>query len=327
MRIVFIGTGDIGLPSLEALLRSKEHELVAVITQPDKPVGRSQTLTPPRVKTLALERGVPVLQPERIRNFVPELTALQADVFVVVAYGQILSRAVLDVPRIACLNIHASLLPRHRGASPIQAAIREGDTETGITIMWMDEGLDTGDILLMRTLPITADDTGGTLHDKLAAQAPDCLAEALQKLQSGARPRVPQNESLATLTRKLNREHGHLDWTRSATELERTIRAYTPWPGTFTFVPVGEGDKAGVAFGSGDGHGKKLHLKIHRAQVVDHAEACPIGGTVISGDHRLLIACGSGVLELLEVQLEGRKRLSAQEFLRGHPMPAGVRLE
>jgi len=313
MRIVFIGTGDIGLPSLEALLRTKEHELVAVITQPDKPVGRSQTLTPPRVKTVALEAGIPVLQPPRIRNFVPELTALQADVFVVAAYGQILSRAVLDVPRVACLNIHASLLPKHRGASPIQASIREGDTETGITIMWMDEGLDTGDILLQRTLPIAPDDTGGTLHDKLAAQAPDCLAEALKQLEERARPRVPQDNSQVTLTRKLNREHGRLDWNRSALELERLIRAYNPWPGTFCFVPAGAG--------------KPLHLKVHRAQVVEHAEACPVGGTVIAGDEHLLVACGAGVLELLEVQLEGRKRMSAHDFLRGHTVKAGDRFE
>jgi methionyl-tRNA formyltransferase len=313
MRIVFIGTGDIGLPSLEALLRSKEHELVAVVTQPDKPVGRSQALTPPHVKTVALEADVPVLQPERIRNFVAELTALQADVFVVAAYGQILSRAVLDVPHVACLNIHASLLPRHRGASPIQAAIREGDIETGITIMWMDEGLDTGDILLQRTLPIAPDDTGGSLHDKLAAQAPDCLAETLQQLEQGARPRVPQDNSQTTHTRKLNREHGRIDWNRSAVELERLIRAYNPWPGTYCFVPIGDG--------------KKLHLKVHHAQVVEHAEACPIGGTVVAGDDRLLVACGSGVLELLEVQLEGRKRMSARDFLRGHAMKAGDRFE
>jgi methionyl-tRNA formyltransferase len=313
VRIVFIGTGDIGLPSLEALLHAPGHQVVAVVTQPDKPVGRSQALTPPRVKTLALESGVPVLQPERIRNAVAELSALEADVFVVAAYGQILSRAVLDTPRVACLNIHASLLPRQRGASPIQAAIREGDAETGITIMWMAEGLDTGDILLQRTLPIAPDDTGGSLHDKLAAQAPECLMEALRLLQQGERPRFPQDNSQVTLTRKLNREHGRIDWNRSAIELERLIRAYNPWPGTFCFFSAG--------------NDKKLHLKVHHAQVFPHAEVCPAGGTVVSGDGVLRVACGAGVLELLEVQLEGRKRMTAEEFLRGHAMPPGTRFE
>lgn len=313
MRIVFIGTGDIGLPSLEALLHAQEHSLVAVITQPDKPVGRSQALTAPRVKTLALAAGVPVLQPVRLRDSVAELTALDADVFVVAAYGQILSRAVLDVPRVACLNIHASLLPRHRGASPVQAAIREGDAETGMTIMWMAEGLDTGDILLQRTMHILPDDTGGTLHDKLAAQGPECLMEALQLLAAGQRPRVTQDESRVTLTRKLTREHGHLDWSRSAVELERMIRAYNPWPGTYCFLASGDA--------------KRLQLKVHRAMVAGGAEACPVGGTVIGSDGLLLVACGEGVLELLEVQLEGRKRMSAREFLRGYPLPAGSRFE
>lgn len=313
MRLVFIGTGEIGVPSLEALLRSSEHSMMAVVTQPDKPVGRSQTLTPPRIKTVALEAGLPVYQPKRIRDFLPELQGLEADVFVVAAYGQILSRAVLDVPKIACLNIHASLLPRHRGASPIQAAIREGDAETGITIMWMDEGLDTGDILLQRALPILPEDTGGSLHDKLALQAPGCLAEALKLLSLGQRPRTPQDSLLATHCRKLEREHGRLDWNRSALELERLIRAYQPWPGTFCFCAA-EG-------------GRKLHLKVYRAAVVEHAESCPRGGTVLEAGARLLVACGSGVLELKEVQLEGRKRMSAGDFLRGQALRSGDCLE
>jgi methionyl-tRNA formyltransferase len=312
VRIIFIGTGDIGLPSLEALLRCTEHRLVAVITQPDKPVGRSQTLTPPRVKTLALEHGLPVLQPKRIRDHVADLAALEADVFVVVAYGQILSKAVLDTPKIACLNIHASLLPRHRGASPIQAAVRDGDKETGVTIMWMDEGLDTGDILLQRRLPISPDETGGSLHDKLAEQAPECLTEALRLLDEEKCPRIPQDNALASLTRKLEREHGRLDWTQSAVALERLIRAYCPWPGTFTFIPLPDGTRS--------------HLKVHRAFTLEGAETCPMGGTVIEAGHRLLVACGSGVLELEEVQLEGRKRMSAHDFLRGHPLETGTRL-
>lgn len=312
LRIVFLGTGDIGLPSLEALLAAPEHELVAVVTQPDKPVGRKLALTLPQVKVKALAAGIPVLQPERIRHVVDELAALHADIFVVVAYGQILPRAALDLPQVACLNIHASLLPRHRGASPIQAAIREGDAETGITIMWMDEGLDTGDILLMEKIFIAPDDTGGSLHDKLAALAPQSLGRALSLLAAGKAPRIQQDDSQATHCRKLERGHGHLDWSWSAADLERLIRAYNPWPGTFCLIPGAEG--------------RSQNLKIHRAAVVPEAGVCPVGGTVVAADERLLVSCGSGILELQEVQLEGKKRMSADEFLRGHAVEVGTRL-
>lgn len=312
MRIVFLGTGDIGLPSLEALLQAETCEIVAVVTQPDKPVGRKQLLTAPEVKTRALAAGIPVLQPERIRHSVEELAALNADVFVVVAYGQLLPSTVLALPKKGCLNIHASLLPKHRGASPIQAAIREGDQASGITIMWMDEGLDTGDILLQDSFEIAPDETGGSLHDRLATLAPGSLAKALALIDQGIAPRIPQNHAASTHCRKLEREHGHLDWQQSAVVLEHLIRAYTPWPGTYALLPVPDG--------------KTMQLKIHRAQVVESAEACPVGGTVLSADDRLLVATGSGVLELLEVQLEGRKRMSAGDFLRGFPLEAGVRL-
>ncbi|MEY4485360.1 MAG: hypothetical protein RL693_2812, partial [Verrucomicrobiota bacterium] len=254
MRIVFLGTGDIGLPSLEALLHSRTCELVAVVTQPDKPVGRKQVLTAPEVKTRALAAGVPVLQPERIRHSVEELAALNADVFVVVAYGQLLPATVLSLPLQGCLNIHASLLPKHRGASPIQAAIREGDQESGITIMWMDEGLDTGDILLQDAFEIAPDETGGSLHDRLATLAPHSLAKALTLIGEGTAPRMPQNHATSTHCRKLEREHGHLDWKHSAVELERLIRAYTPWPGTYSLISLPDG--------------KTLHLKISRTRVV-----------------------------------------------------------
>lgn len=312
MRIIFLGTGDIGLPSLEALLASREHQVLAVVTQPDKPVGRRLVLTPPQVKVRAAEAGIPVLQPERIRHSVEELSAFQADVFVVVAYGQILPRSVLDIPKLACLNIHASLLPRHRGAAPIQAAIRDGDTESGITIMWMDEGLDTGDVLLMEKLFITPDDTGGTLHDKLAALAPHALMKALSLLAEGAAPRTPQDHAKATHVRKLERADGHVDWTRSAEEIERLVRAFDPWPGTFCVITLPDG--------------KPAHLKVHRSAVVPHAQSCPVGGTVIAADDHLLVSCGGGVIDLLEVQLEGKKRMSAAEFLRGHRLEVGTRL-
>jgi methionyl-tRNA formyltransferase len=313
MRVVFLGTGDIGLPSLEALLSSGEHEVVAVVTQPDKPVGRKLVLTPPQIKVRALAAGIPVLQPERIRHVVDQLAELRADVFVVVAYGQLLPKTVLQIPKLACLNIHASLLPRHRGAAPIQAAIRDGDAETGVTIMWMDEGLDTGDILLMERLPITPEDTGGSLHDRLATLAPDALMRALQLVAEGSAPRVPQDQAKATHVRKLERADGHIDWSRSAVEIERLVRAYHPWPGTFCRVPGADGST--------------YQLKIHRAAVVAHGEACPVGGTVISAKEKLLVSCGAGVLELLEVQMEGKKRLGAAEFLRGMKLEEGIRLD
>ncbi len=310
MRILFIGTGDIGLPSLEWLLSTPKHEVVGVVTQPDKPAGRKLVLTPPEVKLRALAAGLTVLQPPKIRHIVDELKAFEADVAVVVAYGQILPCSVLDVPRLACLNIHASLLPKHRGASPIQAAIREGDVETGVTIMFMDEGLDTGDILLMDAMPILPTDTGGVLHDKLALAAPASLERALDLIASGNPPRTPQDNSLSTHCGKLKREDGRLDWTRGATELERLIRAYNPWPGTSCLLPDGK------------------PLKVHRATLLE-GDACPTAGTIISADPKagLIVSCGSGLLKLDEVQAEGGKRLPAADFLRGHALEVGATLK
>lgn len=321
MRIAYLGTGDIGLPSLDALLsrRGHDHEVVCVITQPDKPVGRKQVLTPPEVKVRALAAGVPVLQPERIRRDVEQLKALQADVFVVIAYGQILPRSVLEIPRLGCLNVHASLLPRHRGASPIQAAIREGDAQTGITIMWMDEGLDTGDILLQDPIDIAPTDTGGVLHDKLAQMAPAGLLRALTMVAQGSAPHLKQDDSLSTHSRKLERVHGKLDWTRSAEELERLIRAYNPWPGTFCLLPARTDDAAAAVAPAAS-----LQLKVHQSQVVPDADACPAPGTVLRADDRLFISCGQGVLELLEVQLEGRRRMNARDFLQGRAVEVGM---
>jgi methionyl-tRNA formyltransferase len=309
MRILFIGTGDIGLPSLEWLLSTPKHEVVGVITQPDKPAGRKLVLTPPEVKVRALAAGLTVLQPPKIRHIVDELKAFEADVAVVVAYGQILPKSVLEVPRLACLNIHASLLPKHRGASPIQAAIREGDSETGVTIMFMDEGLDTGDILLMDRMPILPTDTGGVLHDKLALAAPASLEKALDLIAAGNPPRTPQDNALSTHCGKLKREDGRLDWTRSATELERLIRAYNPWPGTSCLLPDGK------------------PLKVHRATIIE-GDACPVAGTIISADPKvsLIVSCGRGLLKLEEVQAEGGKRLPAADFLRGHALEVGSKL-
>ncbi len=307
MRILFIGTGDIGLPSLEWLLSTPKHQVVGVITQPDKPVGRKLVLTPPQVKVRALAAGIPVIQPERLRRVVDEVKAFEADIAVVIAYGQILSKAVLDAPRLGCINVHASLLPKYRGASPIQAAIREGDAETGVTIMHMDEGLDTGDIILMDRMAIAPDETGGSLHDRLAVAAPAALEQALDLLAEGKATRTPQDNALATHVGKLTREHGRVCWSRSAAEIERTVRAYTPWPGTFTTLPDG------------------APLKVHATRVVENAEACPAGGTVVSASP-FIVSCGEGLLELVEVQPESRKRMSAADFMRGHALPVGVRL-
>ena len=310
MRILFIGTGDIGLPSLNALLAAPQHSVVGVVTQPDKPAGRGNKLTASSIKQRALEAGIAVHQPGRIRNYVAELAALKPDIAIVIAYGQLLSKAVLEVPRLGCLNVHASLLPKYRGAAPIQAAIRSGDAESGVTIMHMDEGLDTGDIVLLDRLPLRPEHTGGMLHDELAMFAPASLLHALDLIESGKAARTPQDNSLATHVGKLTREHGRLDWTQSGAELERLVRAYNPWPGTFTTLP-----DAAV-------------LKIHAAALVPHATVCPLAGTVVAASPKqgLLIATADGVLELTEVQPEGKRRMPARDFLSGHALEVGSRL-
>src|SRR6266487_3768038 len=250
MRIVFIGTGEIGVPTLRALLDS-EHEVVAAVTQPDKRVGREQRIeSPPIKKEIARSGGfqtavgrsaagkpppLEVLQPAKIRDpqAIEELGALKPDVVVVIAYGQILPRDVLEIPRLACLNLHASLLPRWRGAAPIQATIATGDCETGITVMYMDEGLDTGDILLQRRVEILPNDTGGSLHDRMAQNAPEALLESLRLVAAGNAPRIPQDNILATYASKLKREDGRIDWSEPAEAIERKVRAFNPWPGAF----------------------------------------------------------------------------------------------
>ena len=297
MRIVFIGTGEIGVPTLQALLNS-EHEVVAVVTQPDKPVGREQRIEPAPIKKAIAKTKIPILQPAKIKDpkTIEEIRGLTPDVIVVVAYGQILPRDVLEVPRLGCLNLHASLLPRWRGAAPIQAAIAAGDCETGITVMYMDEGLDTGDILLQRGVEIMPNDTGGSLHDRLAQIAPESLLESLRLLAAGKAPRIPQDNAHATYAPKLKREDGQIDWSESAEAVERKIRAYNPWPGAFMRV---------------DGQ----NLKVFSASVVDLSGE---PGEVLRNDKDLIVAAGKGALSLAEVQLEGKRRMSAAEFVRGH---------
>ena len=297
MRIVFIGTGEIGAPTLRALLNA-EHEVAAVVTQPDKPVGREQRIEPPPIKKEIATTGIPILQPPRIKDpqAIEEVRRLTPDVIVVAAYGQILPREVLEIPRLACLNLHASILPRWRGAAPIQAAIAAGDSETGITVMYMAEGLDTGDILLQRSVEILPNDTGGSLHDRLAQVAPEALLESLQLVAAANAPRIPQDNAFATYAPKLKREHGQIDWSESAEAIERKVRAYNPWPGAFMKV---------------DGQ----NLKVFSASVVDlNGEP----GEILRSDKDLIIATGKGALSLTEVQLEGKRRMIAAKFLRGH---------
>ena len=310
MRIVFLGTGDIGLPTLEWLLSRREHAVTAVVTQPDKPAGRRMELTPSPIKLLAQARGIPVLQPRRIREeaALEEIRAHAPDVILVMAYGQILPKALLDLPRLACLNLHASLLPRHRGAAPIQAAIEAGDTETGITVMYMAEGLDTGDMLLAHRIPITSSETAGSLHDRLAEITPGALAEALPLVETGTAPREPQDEARATYAPKLTREHGELDWSQRAAILERKVRALNPWPSAYTWLQTNEGARK---------------LKVF-ASTVEAGTDGRRGGEVLRADkHGVLVAAGDGALLLGEVQLEGKKRMRAGDFLLGHPIPSG----
>lgn len=300
MRVVFIGTGEIGVPTLQALLNSTEHDLVGVVTGPDKPVGREQRIEPSPIKAALAAPKMSILQPARIkdRQAIEEIRALTSDVIVVIAYGQILPRDVLEIPKVACLNLHASLLPRWRGAAPIQAAIASGDQETGITVIYMDEGLDTGDVLLQRKIDILPDDSGGSLHDRLAQIAPGACLESLQLLAAGKAPRIPQDNALSTYASKLNREDGRIDWSEPAEVIERKIRGYNPWPGAFMKL---------------DGR----NLKIFSAAVVDLAGRA---GEILRKTDGLIIAAGERALMLSEVQLEGKRRMSGAEFLRGHSL-------
>jgi methionyl-tRNA formyltransferase len=307
-----MGSGDIGLPSLQWLGSAPNIDLVGVVTQPDKPVGRSQKLTAPPTKELADRLGVPVLQPAKVRKPEPlaEIRAFLPDLIVVMAYGQILPKSLLEMPRIACINLHASLLPRHRGAAPIQAAILAGDRETGVTSMHMAEGLDTGDIILQHSIPILHRETGGSLHDRLAKLGPAILTETVTQLAAGTAPRIRQDEAQANYAPKLDRDSGRIDWTQPALYLDRLVRAMNPWPGAYTVL---------------ESSGNLLRLKLHRVLPVHRLAGAP--GAVIRHLRRgIIVGTGEGSLLLLEVQLEGKRRMSATEFLRGFSLPVGSRL-
>lgn len=309
LNLIFAGTPEFAAIQLQALLGSR-HRVIACYTQPDRPAGRGRKLTPSPVKALAQEHGIPVYQPVNFKNAddVAQLQALNADLMVVVAYGLILPKAVLDAPRLGCINVHASILPRWRGAAPIQRAIAAGDRETGVTLMQMDVGLDTGAMLLKVTTPISADDTGGNLHDRLAQIGAPALLETLEQLAAGAAKPQAQDNSLATYAHKLTKEEAKLDWTRSAADLHNLIRAFNPWPVTHTEL---DGDTIRV-------------WKAER-QTGNH-QAAP--GTLLDVSRDgVTVATGDGLLRLTELQLPGGKCLPVAALLnsRADWLQAGKR--
>lgn len=306
-RVIFMGTPAFAVPSLAALIEAK-YEIIAVVTQPDAPAGRGRQLKPSPVKMLAQQHRLPVLQPASLKppEVVEALRALEPDVIVVAAFGQILRQNVLDLPKHHCINVHASLLPRWRGASPISAAIAAGDAITGVTIMLMEAGLDSGPILAQREEPIHPDDTTGTLTERLARVGAELLIETLPKWLAGEITPKKQDQSLVTLAGRLKKEDGKLDWSRSAAELERHVRAMSPWPSAFT---TWQGQQ----------------LKVLRAElaVLEQKNKLPNGAVLIDHNH-IHVQCGDGgMLRLIEVQLEGKRAMDAGAFARGHPNLAG----
>lgn len=300
-----MGTPAFACPTLEALL-ARPDPVVGVVCQPDRPRGRGLALAAPEVKRLALAHGVPVLQPARVREpaFLDALRALAPDLVVVAAYGRILPRAVLDLPRLGCINVHASILPRHRGAAPIQHAILAGDPETGITIMAMSEEMDAGDVLWIARTPVAPDDTGGSLGERLARLGGTTLAAALDRLRAGTLARTPQGEVGITFAPRIERPQTRLDWSRPADQLERAVRAFAPEPTAYTTL---EG----------------ATLKVFRASVAAGRSGGP--GTVLAaGPDGLAVATGGGALVLHEVQLQGRKRMPVGAFLAGHRLAPGA---
>jgi methionyl-tRNA formyltransferase len=311
LRVIFMGTAELACASLKALRESAEFQVAAVVTQPDRPRGRNLKPQPSAVKALALESGLEVLQPLRAREpgFVEQLRGFHPDAIVVAAYGQILPQAILDIPKFGCVNVHTSLLPKYRGAAPIQWAILDGEPETGVTIMRMAAGLDTGDILSQRTTPIRPDDDAAALHDRLAEIGAQLLTETLLDYVAGKITPQAQDEAKATYARKITKEDGLIDWKAPARVLHNRIRAFTPWPGAFTYPP---------------GAAKRL-LKIWKAIPESGRAGNP--GEVLSADAGgIVVACGDGALRVLELQNEGGRRLTAAQFLNGHPLLGGDRI-
>ena len=306
MKIIFMGTPDFAAASLEALIASR-HEIQAVVTQPDKPKGRKGELTPSPVKVVAEGKGIKVYQPLKVRDeeFVKTLRAYNPDVIVVVAFGQIIPLSILKMPKFGCVNIHGSLLPKYRGAAPIQWAVLDGEKETGITTILMDEGIDTGDILLKKTIKIDTDETSGSLFDKLMALGAETILETLDELEKGSLTPIKQGENPTAYAKMLTKAMGLIDFTRPAKELDCFVRGMDPWPSAYTLLS-----------------GKTLKLWKVRA-----VEGSGKAGSVIDiGKESFTIACGEGAIEVLEVQLEGKKRMSAGDFLKGSTLNIGQEL-
>lgn len=309
LKIIFMGTAELACASLRALAREKSFHLLAAVSQPDKPRGRDLQLQPTAVKAAALAENLPVLQPTRARDeaFLQQLRELQPDLIVVAAYGQILPPALLALPRFGCLNVHTSLLPKYRGAAPIQWAILNGDPETGVTIMRMDAGLDTGDILTTVTTPIAPADNAQTLHDRLAMLGAELLVQTIPAYVAGRITPRPQPAEGSTYARKISKEDGAIDWTQPARVLWNRIRAFTPWPGAFTYQPAAP---------------KPRLLKLWLAEVEPTATGAP--GEILRADSTgLVIACGEQGLRILELQREGGRRLTTAQYLAGHPLAPG----
>ena len=306
MKLIFMGTPDYAAQSLEAIIQAG-HEVLLAVTQPDKPKGRSGELIPTPVKELALKHGIPVFQPERIKRpeAVAELRKYDAEVFVVAAFGQILSQEILDMPKHGCLNVHASLLPKYRGASPIQRVILEGEAKTGITIMQMDAGIDTGDILYQKEIPIEDDDDYETLSDKLSALGGQAIVEAMELLAQGKLTATPQDDAQSCYAPLISKEMGKLDFSKSAISIDRQIRSMTPWPSAFT-------------------RWKGKQLKVWKAVPEKGSEkaAAPGEVTEVTKDS-FVVATGEGSLRILELQLEGKKHMNTHDFLLGVKIAPG----
>lgn len=306
-----MGTPELAATSLRALIGERDFQIVAVVTQPDQPKGRGLRLEPSPVKQIAQQANLPVLQPERAReeNFIEQLRALQPELIAVAAYGQILPKAILDLPRFGCLNVHTSLLPKYRGAAPIQHALLNGETETGVTIMKMDAGLDTGDILTQQKMVIDASDNSQTLHDRLAETGAGLLLSTIPDFIAGKIQACPQPSEGVSHAPKIKKQDGQIDWAQPARRIWNRVRAMVPWPGAFTHLP------------EQDAH----LLKIWEAEVV---EGSGEAGTVLCADKRgIAVACGSEALRVLVVQREGGRRMGAGEFLAGHPLRMGQKVQ
>lgn len=301
MRIVFMGTPDFAVGSLQALCESGKHEILAVVTQPDRPKGRGNKLLQTPVKEYALEQGLTVYQPQKVKTpeFVELLHELQPELIVVAAFGQFLSKEILELPKYGCINVHASLLPKYRGAAPIQYAIIKGEKESGVTIMQMDIGMDTGAMLDKVVVPIAENTTMGELHDALREQGAALLLEVIDKIATGTAVAEPQDDAQATYATLLDRSMEHIDWSKTAQEVHNLIRGFNPAPSTFTKLPNGKS------------------LKIWGSKMTDKSSAAAAGTVIETGKHSFFVACGEGVLEITEVQPESKKRMPAQVFLNG----------